>query len=492
MPGRCELRDSFEHDGRVALAIQQGRRKCIVFGERIMAELLAISHPWHVAGEMVCIRRNLNSSFHEALNMNRHCESVAGGWDGILACGGGRPKHLRGGFCMNPLRFCVALMAVVTLAQAADPVVSNVRASQRAGTQMVDVYYDVSDADSSAVTVSVMVSTNGGAGWFSPGASLSGALGTGIAPGSNNKITWSAGVDLPAKLFSNVRVSVTASDDTAPLGMVLIPAGSFVMGDTFSEGDADECPTHTVYVSAFYMDKFEVTKALWDEVYQWAVNHSYSFDNAGLGKAANHPVQTVSWYDCVKWCNARSEMEGRVPAYYTDAGLSTRYRSGQASPYVNWNAGYRLPTEAEWEKAARGGAAGQRFPWGNTITHSMANYYSYSIYTYDTSPTQGYHPSFQAGGIPYTSPVGDFSLNGYGLYDMAGNVWEWCWDWYSRSYYGSSPTSDPRGSTGSARVNRGGAWFEDAFNSRAADRQGNSPSYRYSGLGFRSALASGQ
>ena len=134
---------------------------------------------------------------------------------------------------------------------------------------------------------------------------------------------------------------------------------------------------HTVYLSAFYMDRKEVTKALWDEVYSWAITHGYSFEYGAQGKAANHPAHSMTWYDAVKWCNARSEREGKVPAYYTDVGLTVRYRSGQVAPYVNWSTGYRLPTEAEWEKAARGGASGQRFPWSDsdTIQHSRANYY---------------------------------------------------------------------------------------------------------------------
>ena len=380
---------------------------------------------------------------------------------------------------------------------AVGPTVSNVRASQRPGTQLVDVYYDVADADSSALTVSVAVSTDGGASYTSGSASFTGALGAGIAPGSNKKITWNVGVDLPAKLFSNVRVSVTASDDLVPLapgGMALIPAGSFQMGDSFGEGANDELPVHTVFVSAFYMDKYEVTKALWDEVKSWSGGNGYGFDNPGLGKAAKHPVHTVNWYDVVKWCNARSQKEGRVPAYYTDAALTQVYKTGGVAPYVKWNAGYRLPTEAEWEKAARGGTSGHRFPWSDadTITHSRANYYSSSEYAYDVSPTRGYHPTYAVGGYPYTSPVGSFAANGYGLYDMAGNVWEWCWDWYGS--YSSGSQTDPRGpASGSPRVIRGGSWNSDAFNCRSADRLVNDPAYgNYYGIGFRSVLPPGQ
>jgi hypothetical protein len=113
--------------------------------------------------------------------------------------------------------------------------------------------------------------------------------------------------------------------------MALIPAGSFTMGNCKdpSEGWSDELPLHTVYASAFYMDKYDVTKALWDSVYQWATSHGYNFDYPGSGKAANHPVQTIDWYEAVKWCNARSEMEGRTPAYYTSAAQTTVYRTGE-------------------------------------------------------------------------------------------------------------------------------------------------------------------
>lgn len=278
--------------------------------------------------------------------------------------------------------------------------------------------------------------------------------------------------------------------------MALIPAGSFSMGSAFAEGLAQELPVHSVSVSAFYMDKFEVTKAKWDEVRTWATANGYAFDNAGASKASTHPVQTINWYDCVKWCNARSQKDGLTPVYFTDAGLTLPYKTGTVVPTVNWSAsGYRLPTEAEWEKAARGGSAGRRFPWTDTdfIDHGRANYMSVwsggiPIQSYDKAATSSYNPSYATVPEPYTSPAGSFAANGYGLYDMAGNVWEWCWDWYSATYYTSSPATDPRGETsGTSRALRGGSWGTGADTVRCSNRIGYTPGSMVYRVGFRCA-----
>ncbi len=334
---------------------------------------------------------------------------------------------------------------------------------------------------------------------------------SGMVPGSTCTVEWASSLEDP---FTNANEAIVFNELVAdsngmvrlkvpmffrlrgyaiPDGMVYVPGGIFSMGDNF-EGDTDERPVHSVYVSAFYMDKTEVTKAQWDEVYTWAVANGYSFNNTGSSKGSNHPVYAVNWHDVIKWCNARSQKEGLSPVYAVSGSV---YKTGLADPDCNWNAnGYRLPTEAEWEKAARGGLSDNRFPWGYTINHDFANYRANgSAYSYDTSPYSiyTYHPTYATGGEPYTAPVGSFAVNGYGLHDMSGNIFEWCWDWYEEAYYGVSPTSDPRGpSSGSDRVRRGGNWYSFADGCRAADRSYRAPGGAGDHLGFRAVLSAGQ
>ena len=282
---------------------------------------------------------------------------------------------------------------------------------------------------------------------------------------------------------------VNSASAPAPAGMALIPQGAFTMGDSL-DGDSD-APTRTVTLDAFFIGKYEVTKAEWDEVRTWGLSNGYTDLAAGLGKASNHPVLSINWYMMVKWCNARSQKEGLTPVYYTNDAQTTIYKTGSVNVtngQVKWAAsGYRLPTEAEWEKAARGGLSGKRFPWGDTISHSQANYYAYSGDSYDSSgAVNNYHPTYATGSSPYTSPVGAFAANGYGLYDMAGNVWEWCWDRYGT--YAAGSQTNPRGTnSGTNRVFRGGSWGSFAFYSRVADRgsDGADPAFTYDSVGFR-------
>jgi formylglycine-generating enzyme required for sulfatase activity len=224
-------------------------------------------------------------------------------------------------------------------------------------------------------------------------------------------------------ILSSTSSRLEKKDEVKERAMVLIPAS------TNSGTDPDSGPYTLTLPGSLYMDACEVSMTKWGGVYDWALKNGYIFANPGRAKEANHPVTFMSWYDCLKWCNARSEKEGLKPCYMFGGEV---YRIGELIPDCDLTAtGYRLPTKEEWQYAARGGLSGKRFPWGDTIQHSQANYRG-GTNAYDLSAVKGLHPEFAKGEEPYTSPVGSFAPNGYGLYDMAGNVAERCWNRFGK------------------------------------------------------------
>lgn len=346
-----------------------------------------------------------------------------------------------------------------------------------ASAQREDLLYFRLSAPSSTV-----VNVESADGWLSwsntaPGATTRVLKATTLLNGGDWK-------DYVRVVSTNIAVTQQVFDSAPPEGMVFIPGGLFLMGDSFSEGASSERPVHVVVLSnSFHMWKTEVTKSEWDEVYTWATNNGYAFEHAGGGKAANQPVHTISWHDAVKWCNAKSEREGLLPCYWTAGGV---YRTGIASNNTvscEWKYnGFRLPSEAEWEYAARGGAIGKRFAWSdtNTIQHAQANYDSNAAFSFDTSETRGYHPDYAVDAAPYTAPAGSFAPNDYGLCEMVGNVSEWCWDWYAPGAYTSSPPE-----TGTVRVVRGGSWDDFAYYARVPTRASAAPEGAHETRGFR-------
>jgi formylglycine-generating enzyme required for sulfatase activity len=235
-----------------------------------------------------------------------------------------------------------------------------------------------------------------------------------------------------------------------PANMVLVEGGTFQMGST--GGDSDERPVHTVTVGSFYRGRTEVTQKEWMEVMG---------NNPSNFRGDNLPVEMVSWNDAIEYCNRLSLKEGLTPAYRGSGNNIT----------CDFNAsGYRLPTEAEWEYAAKGGNK------------------DYISYEYSGSNSVDVVAWYNGNSGNTTHPVGTKRPNSLGLYDMNGNVWEWCWDWYG-GYSGGSQT-DPAGpsgptSSGTYRVLRGGSWGSAAAYVRSAFRNYDTPSSRSNYIGFR-------
>ena len=251
-----------------------------------------------------------------------------------------------------------------------------------------------------------------------------------------------------------------------------VPAGPFKMGDNFGDGLPRERPVHTVDLDAFYISKFEITNAEWK-----AFRDSPDYDDASLWPGNRVMPKTQIPY----WSQAQNH-GGGTPGTENFPVLGVNWDGAVA--YCNWiskqtGKKYRLPTEAEWEKAARG-TDQRRYPWGNTIDHSYANFVG--AQKFDTGMVVGTYDGQKHGDLQThdgSSP--------YGAADMAGNVMEWCSDWYARDYYSVSPRKNPKGpATGSYKVLRGGSFYLEALDLRTYARSSAWPSLlAHRMIGFR-------
>jgi formylglycine-generating enzyme required for sulfatase activity len=345
--------------------------------------------------------------------------------------------------------FFAALASVAHAASPVLPVITNLVAVQRTGTFFVDVTYDLIDSDSpGGVYIMAEASSNNGTNYGISMRSLSGDFGL-VTPGTGKKLVWNAWQDWGRNYTTNARVRLIADDFPSTItttnagnyttnvppntNLVWIPSGAFYMSGTY------------VYLTkSFWMGKFEVTQAEYQSVMS---NNPSAFTGN-----PNRPVDQVTWYEAVNYC----------------AALTARDR---ASGSISTNWAYRLPTEAEWEYACRAGTT-TTYCFGEDPNGNRLGFYAWY--------------NVNAGG--QTQVVGSRAPNRWGLYDMHGNVWEWCQDWYGGLSGGN--VTDPQGpSSGSDRVIRGGSWSGGASYCASAARINDYPSYRSYNGGFRVVLA---
>jgi formylglycine-generating enzyme required for sulfatase activity len=369
-----------------------------------------------------------------------------------------------------PVTASVTFSVAAPAPQPVPPTVSNVQAAQRRdGSRLVDITYNLSDPDSDSLLVTVELSPDDGKTW-TPLRTVSGAVGRGVTPGVRKQVVWNVGVDYPGQVGRNSRVRVTADDANlspgggsnktitmtlpggATIEMVWIPPGTFLMGTTEEQEQLlrnkglwydwfeNEHPAHEVTITTgFYLGMYEVTQGQWTSVMgtkPWA-GQSYVMENP------EHPAVYVSWEDAQEFLRRVNAAEG--------AGV------------------YRLPTEAEWEYACR---AGTTTLWsfgedeGRLKDHAWYRVNAWNV------------------GEQYAHKVGTKLPNPWGLYDMHGNVWEWCQDWWYRIYTADAQVDPVGPGSGSDRVVRGGGFDFIAQHVRSAIRINYWPA-RYDDVGFR-------
>jgi len=330
--------------------------------------------------------------------------------------------------------------------------ITNVTAKQDG--KKITIYYTLTGKEGiNEFTISLFVSTNGGTNWEKITGGLTGDIGEKINPGNGKIITWDVLANRDKLQGDNVSfkvlaayyeggVNYTETKAGVSIEMVYIKGGTFTMGCTNEQGsdcEEDEKPAHSVTLSDYYIGKYEVTQKQWTAI--MGNNPSY-FKDCG-----NCPVETVSYNEIQDFLQKLNQKTGKK---------------------------YSLPTEAQWEYAARGGVMSQ----------GLASHTKYA-----GSNAIGDVAWFTVNSGSKTHPVGQKNANELGIFDMSGNVWEWCSDWYNENYYKTSPQNNPENtSTGSARVLRGGSWSNNEGYCRVANRNNYNPGGRFNFYGFRLVL----
>ena len=344
-----------------------------------------------------------------------------------------------------------AAMCLATIAGA--QTVTNVVARQVGNT--VEVTYDLDKA----AEVSLLLSQDGGTNYAATPKSMTGDVGKGVTAG-HKKIIWNLLNDRSDwdiararfKVIAEVQSKLTFTVNGVSFTMIAVEGGTFKMGATYEQGkdaESDEKPTHSVTLSDYYIGQTEVTQALWRAVMGTTVQQQRDKANTSwsiYGEGDNYPMYYINWEECQTFVQKLNSL------------LSSQLGGRR----------FALPTEAQWEYAARGGKKSNGYKYSGSNTIGNVAWYT------DNSGSS-------------THPVGQKSPNELGLYDMSGNVWEWCQDWYCS--YTSSSQSNPQGaSSGRSRVDRGGSWYNFARYCRVSGRHGNTPTYRDNDLGLRLVL----